>query len=343
MNDQVREHVALKAQACHQIIPTIILGSGASIPHGLPSMGQLSDFLIEDVSADQMNESEPWSEICENLANGDHLEAALEHISLPESLLQKIVRSTWECINRKDHEIYLELAKTRKPLPLGDLLKLMFRSNSRAINIITTNYDRLAEYACNSVDITFETGFYPGYIQSWSQGSHIQLINDPRISRRVSIWKVHGSLDWFKTDSETTLGLPVFSFPHPDMTAQIVTPGVNKFQKTHQDPFRSTINGSDSALDSASGILCIGYGFRDEHIHQKLIKRCRERDLPVVVIAKFLTDEAKAFLFDRAGPHFLGIEESSTGSRIYTDKYRNGAEIPHSELWSVSGYQTLVS
>jgi len=50
---------------------------------------------------------------------------------------------------------------------------------------------------------------------------------------------------------------------------------VSKFQRTHDEPFRSAIQGADLALEHAKGYVCVGFGFRDTHIEPKLVERCR--------------------------------------------------------------------
>ena len=90
----------------------IVLGSGASMPHGLPSMGNLAEYLRNHVSPTHGNEQTGWDAVAAELDAGKHLEAALEGKNLPDSLLQKIVRETWNCVNEKDAEVFFGLART---------------------------------------------------------------------------------------------------------------------------------------------------------------------------------------------------------------------------------------
>lgn len=72
------EDIAKFAQTCFQGSPTIVLGSGASMPHGLRSVGALSDYLRDKLETTGHAEEEAWLLVRTALANGDHLEAALE-------------------------------------------------------------------------------------------------------------------------------------------------------------------------------------------------------------------------------------------------------------------------
>ncbi len=224
---------------------------------------------------------------------------------------------------------------------LGRLLSGMFNSTQTELHVVTTNYDRVAEYACNSIGILFQTGFAPSYVQKWESTGRVKFSHGSKASRVVRIWKVHGSLDWFRTSDDRTVGLSVFELPSANYTPLIVTPGLNKYEKTYEDPFRTTINGADGALRNASAFLCIGFGFRDQHIHPKIVERCREKNVPIVVLAKALTDEAKDFLRNRTGTNYLGVEQDGNGSMVYSPDYPSGAHVPLGDLWSLSGFNTL--
>jgi hypothetical protein len=336
------EEIAKISQSCFHGCPTIVLGSGASMPHGLPSMGELSTYLSENMKTEGDAEDDAWLLVKVALANGDHLEAALEGKTLPASLLSKIVSLTWCCVNEKDMQL-LDAAAQDGNFALGGLLANMFSSTHSEVHVVTTNYDRVAEFACNSRNVLFQTGFAPGYIQTWESTGRVKLVRGAKAARVVKIWKIHGSLDWFRTEDDRTIGLPVFELPSKDnYTPLIVTPGLNKYEKTYEDPFRTTINGADAALKAASAFLCVGFGFRDQHIHPKIIERCRERNVPTVVLARTLTEEAKDFLKNKAGTNYLGIERSGTGSKVYSHTCPEGADVPIPDLWSLDGFNNLV-
>ena len=69
----------------------------------------------------------------------------------------------------------------------------MFKSSLKILNIVTTNYDRLAEYACDQGRIHHYTGFTHGFFRQLAAPTEITS------ARRANIWKVHGSLDWFQS------------------------------------------------------------------------------------------------------------------------------------------------
>ncbi len=305
-------------------------------------MSALSGYLRDNLIAETKAEKDAWLQMSKALGNGDHLEAVLEGKTLPETLLSKIVSLTWQCVNEKDMALLHTAALRNGDFALGRLLSAMFNSTHTELHVVTTNYDRVAEYACNSVGILFQTGFAPGYIQKWESNGRVKFSHGTKKSRVVKIWKVHGSLDWFQTPDERTVGLPVFELPSADHTPLIVTPGLNKYEKTHEDPFRTTINGADMALRNAAAFLCVGFGFRDRHIHPKIIERCQEKNVPIVVLAQKLTDEAKDFLREKAGAQYLGIEQADHESKAYSPEKPEGDSMNRADLWKLTGFNDLI-
>lgn len=340
LNESMKEKkIAEVAQKCYQECPTIILGSGASAPYGLPSMGELATYLSNKLTPEN-DEKDAWRNLKAAIEKGDHLEAVLETNNLPKTLLSKIVDLSWRCVNDKDKKLLETAAFQKDEFELGRLLSGMFNSTQTEIHIVTTNYDRVAEYACNSKGILFQTGFAPGYVQKWEGSDQVRFCQSTRV---VKLWKVHGSLDWFRTSEGRIVGLPVFDLPSENhYTPLIVTPGLHKYASTHNEPFRTMISKTDSALRKASAFLCIGFGFRDWHIQPKIIERCQEGNVPIVVLAKELTDKAKDFLENKAGERFLGIEQDKCGSMVYSPEKPDGSHVAVADLWSLSGFNKFV-
>ncbi len=337
------DEISKLAQSCFESNPTLVLGSGISMPHGLPSMEDLKQFLAKTIKTDGEAEENAWLQVRNAMSQGDHLEVALEGETLPNSLIEKIVQETWMCMNEKDHALFLQAVDENTKFPLGELLKAQFHSSHNEINVVTTNYDRVVEYACNAKGIVHATGFTPGYYQHREGADEVRIHRGLKLAQTVRVWKVHGSLDWFSRADGTTIGMPVFELPGNGLIPQIVTPGLNKFEKTHQEPFRSTIAGADISLEKAYGYLCIGFGFRDPQIEPKLIERCRQESVPVTVLARTLSDEAKKFLRENAGNKYLGLEKSDSGSKVYTASYPDGIEINEPDLWSLDGFLKLIT
>ena len=294
--EKVVERIATVAQSCIQQHPVVILGSGASVVHGLRGMGDLAQYLRDHIQPDEGEEADAWLLIRTALADGDGLEEALLKTAAPLSLVEKIVALTWQAIAEDDLALMARAARGQEHFSLSHLLQGMFKSTHMVTNIVTPNYDRVAEYATDIAGYIHATGFAPGIIRSREGGDPVSIRRGAHAARTVRIWKVHGSLDWFADNAGRVVSLPIPERLPEGFEPLIVTPGVSKYERTHDEPFRSAIQGADRALDQAASFLCVGYGFRDRHIQPKIVDKCRQRNVPIVILARTLTDEAKGFL-----------------------------------------------
>ena len=96
------------------------------------------------------------------------------------------------------------------------------------------------------------------------------------------------------------------------------------------------------ALQSARAYFCVGYGFNDPHMQTKLVERCRAEPVPLVLITKEITPTAKAFLKSGQCKHYMALEASGTGCRMYSTASPNGVDIPGQSLWSLDKFLTMV-
>lgn len=324
-----------QAQDYYAEAPVIILGSGASSAFGIPSMASLASHLMEHVG--KGIDSETWDGFVDLLKQGIDLETALHKVQLTSDLTKQVVMKTWEFINPKDILVFQEALNNPEYFPLGKLIKNMFRSVHREINIITTNYDRLAEYACEQEGIHHYTGFTHGYLR--------RLVNKDNLvaNRKVNIWKVHGSLDWVIRPEGDICALGQLDKIPNGFSPQIVTPGIDKYLTTYHEPYRSIITHSDEVLKSSNSYLCIGFGFNDEHIQEKLVEKCVRENSRIMVLTWSLTDNAKQFLLGGSVRNYLAIErgQSDNQSIIYSSLF-DGAQMVENNYWSQSGFLNLI-
>jgi hypothetical protein len=328
-----------QAQDYHGKAPVIILGSGASAAHGMSGMWALAQHLVANTDLSNLSkiELEVWEKFCQLLKEDVDLESALHQVSASEELTARIVKSTWSLINSEDLNMFQESLQNTSAFPLSRLLGHMFRSSLTKINIITTNYDRLAEYACDQSKIHHYSGFTHGFFRQLASPTEINS------SRRANIWKVHGSLDWFQSPLDDTVALSNIQEVPENYLPQIVTPGTQKYQKTHLEPFRSIINNADQAINEAGSYLCIGYGFNDEHIQPKLMAKCLRLKTPITIITRSLSESARKLILDGKAEHYLAIERGATDddSVVYSSLGSEPLNIARN-IWSLEGYLSLI-
>lgn len=321
--------------------PVIILGSGASAAHGIPGMWPLATHLAGAVTPTGWNATEngEWSSLLAHLKSGKDLESALQEIRPSERQTLFVAESARAYLLPYDDQALTGLLADRRSLPLARLIRHLFSSTHRTLNIVTTNYDRLAEYAADAAEVAVHTGFSQGYLQT--RASEQPAINSSRGSRTVCIWKVHGSLDWFIDGDNRIVGIRGIQNTPPGYRPLMITPGVEKYRLTHGEPFRTILGCSDTALEQARAYFCVGYGFNDEHVQTKLVDRCERETIPLVVITKELTPPAKAFLTGGRCRQYLALEEVAGGVRAYTHLNPSGFVIDGGLSWQLGEFLDL--
>ncbi|MFG0542141.1 SIR2 family protein [Pseudomonas sp. YQ_5] len=328
-----------QAQDYYSKAPLIILGSGASSAHGMSGMWKLAKHLVAntDIAGLSANEIEAWGKFCQVLEAGVDLESALHQVAVTDELTSRIIKATWSLISSEDIQIFHESLQNQAMFPLSRLLRHMFKSSLTKINIVTTNYDRLAEYACDQEGVHHYTGFTHGFFRQ------LAAPNEITSSRRVNIWKVHGSLDWFKSPLEDIVALSNIQGIPVNYRPEIVTPGTQKYQTTHLEPYRSIINNADLAITAASSYLCIGYGFNDEHIQPKLMVKCLRQNTPITIVTYTLSDAAKKLILDGKAQNYLAIERGATDDQsiVYSSLDKTPLTI-EKNIWSLEGYLSLI-
>lgn len=331
------------AQECISKAPVIILGSGASAAYGIPGMPALRTHLLATAAPIDAAPADivEWEKFITRLVTVD-LETALTDIRFSDAMTRHVVVSTWDFLAPYDVLVFHKLLENRKLFPLTRLYHHLFSSVHHEINVVTPNYDLLAEYAADAGEMCHYTGFGYGHLRlrAKAQAPKIHLGGNP--ARTVNIWKVHGSFDWFRDRAGVVMALPSTAKRPSNAEPVIVTPGIEKYRLTYDEPFVSIKQNADLAMQSARAYFCIGYGFNDSHMQTKLIDRCRTDSVPLVLITKEITQTAKAFLGSGQCQRYMAIEESLSGCRMYSIEYPDGVDIPHCGYWSLDQFLTMV-
>ena len=276
----------------------LLVGTGVSVAMdtelGMPA---LKDQLLTSIQED----TDGWMPIAENLRRGVDLETALTEIGWTASLHDEIAKHTAEFVAQKDAGLRDDVLTGKKKWLGEPLLRQLMRGLSPTwprLPIITPNYDMLIEYACSKANIPYITGYHGGILRrhDWSKArERLYRLNQITIGGKrrdtithipcVELMKVHGSINLFRCNSDGTfIENDIWTADHPaDYTPMIAPPGDIKNQealKFHDRLFGEALK----AIDKANAFFVIGYGFRDEHIHQKILNRVYKENVPLIVL-----------------------------------------------------------
>lgn len=256
-----------------------IIGSGLSCAEGLPGMSTLADELCAKVPPQLTPSDLPlWNAINTLLVDGDGLELALHKAPANDAVEDAIISVTADFVLSKELAAIEECLNTGRKLKLSSLLPHLSAQNPKVARIITTNYDRLIEFAVEragwGVDTMMVGRYWGTHNPEASEKSFVQGVlhnsKSPRLHyrNRVRLFKPHGSLDWYSSGG----GVVASVMPLAGQRL-IITPGIGKYRKGYQQPFDAHREQGNAAIDNASAVLCIGYGFNDEHLQTHLLAR----------------------------------------------------------------------
>ena len=192
--------------------------------------------------------------------------AQFEYIGMFRKEIMRILRSRWIALAEKDRASYY------KGL-------LQFQNEYEfPLRVFTLNYDLCVEETCDYENV--QRGFIAGE-RAWDWRSFDETSEDPA---PLMLYKLHGSADWYFNDDDRVAYSDSPSTIEDDDVAMIFG---TSYKLQYVDPFLYLAYELRRwTLDSARVIVCVGYGFNDEHINgilQQALRQNRNRKLLAVV------------------------------------------------------------
>jgi NAD-dependent SIR2 family protein deacetylase len=247
-----------------------LLGAGASVDAGLPTIKELTKCLRERFASHKDRE---FIEIYELLAKADssieiNYEKFFEYfelirlssnrdlfcIRIPDYLL-KVINNPFstDIIRTLMSDILRNYQENAQPEYLSSIAD--FIPQSKRLKVFTLNYDLCVEIACKNNNISLSTGFDG----NWKP----DLFNV--LQKGINLYKLHGSLNWFIDDKWNVRELT--EIPKDQNPELVLGPG-SKIQA--DDPFLTLFNEFHKAVQEAKVCVVIGYGYQDAHINTVL-------------------------------------------------------------------------
>ena len=316
----------------------IIIGSGLSLAEGVPGMAGLADGLIK--ASDNLSEQDQadWEEIKADLVNGLDLESALSRHRPTASVERWIKNVICEILMPAELEIISDIALGRKVLRLSDFLaKILIPSPG--LPIITTNYDRLVEVACEIAGLHVDTiaiGLYAGtfdeQISCMSSCKKVILRKrQPVLDHfpRAIVLKPHGSFDWFQFGDEARR-----SSLNLSANRLIVSPGTNKYRAGYESPFDKHREIANRHIDSCSRLLIVGFGFNDDHLQIHLERKIRD-GTPTIILTRSLGVKVKELAEKAPNCYCISSHPTSSISGFSFTTHRSGFVHEGPNLWDL--------
>lgn len=183
--------------------------------------------------------------------------------------------------------------------PMNNLAAWAARADYRhPIEIFTVNYDLLMESALDGHGVPYFDGFV-GNLRAKFRTDLVEApVGDPGgyvASRFVRLWKLHGSVNWVRSDDNQIVrtGQPAIDLP------AAIYPSDAKYEESRRVPFLVLQDRLRRALHQPETIVLVsGFSFADDHLNEMLFDAAIRRERSEFVV--FSYDDISEHLIERA-------------------------------------------
>ncbi len=342
-------------QTFFQVTPHVVLGTGTScaVDAGF-GMEALRDVLFSSIKKESLDKksARQWARVAKALGKGFDVEHSLD-FATTDKLRELILIETGASIASLDQKFAAPICKREREWPamtiINKIISGLSISDSNALNVITTNYDLLFEYACAAYDIKCIDGFCGSVIKNEDWAASLQtvchktkVVRNKRENvkneflRHVRLYKVHGSLNRFFVNNEVVEVDMWISNAPVDVERVIITPGSSKYEKIQK--YRRELQAkADESVKSAHGFLFLGYGMNDVHIERYIKQRIQKDRKPAVFITRNLNARMEDFAKQNDNVWIVcGLEDPNSGSRIFNNQLGGWLHVAGKRLWEFS-------
>ncbi len=335
--------------------PFTFLGSGMSCAldprFGMPALRVALEEGMRGQALTAQGASE-WAAVVASLGRDSDLESAMNAVK-DDGLLAAVTDITSAFIAATDRECAFAIANGEAQWPAARLFEKLVEtlpSGRSALHVLTPNYDLLLEYSCDVAGIPYANGFIGGVsrVLDWnavemslgryaqvSRGRTLKTAWQPR--KRLCLYKVHGSLDYFFHRGQFVENAAWMWSPPKSAQRVMITPGSSKFE-TLQRYRRELIETADGAIDKANRFLFLGYGFNDTHLEVYTTRKLVTQGCLGLIVTRDSNPRIEA-ITRQAKNLWLVCKQSdpsSNGTRVFNAQYSDWVEIPGRRLWDVS-------
>lgn len=315
----------------------LFTGAGASVELGIPAMWNMAhelyaffnrrewpnnllsrfDHLLRESDFDL----ESFIELIETVERGEQGRQQLR-LESDDDVLHSVRMMRWET------EWYLQHSCERIRMADASVLwgSTLRRADNHDICIVTTNYDRAIENACEIERVSYDDGFARFREREYAEWNGIDS------SSRLKLIKIHGSTDWYRDLNGRTYKLkhpmPLYGelfvsardSGSPELTSAMVLPTREKL--INHPPYPDLVTEFRNTARIAEIAFFVGTSLRDPDILD-IYRQCRgriptyrvnqkplETDAPGEFQDKYITDTASGFLISTL-PRFLETEDSA--------------------------------
>lgn len=305
-----------KLQSCFGEKTVLIVGSGLSCAEGIPGMPGLSQFLCANVPdlLSKSNDLNTWQDIAVKLQAGQDLESVLLSRQISTALEDTIIKLTSELILKHELLVLEQCVTNQRKLKVEKLLPYLSVANPKVVDIITTNYDRLIEFAGERLGFGVDTMMVGKFLGKHNPKESLFSLCSGIAERnrratlvykdRIHLYKPHGSLDWYSTSNGILSSALNFDCPR-----MIITPGTQKYLKGYESPFDGHRDQGNRKIDEATSIIFVGYGFNDTHLQTHISDKL-QKGTKGIILTRTLSENAQNII--KKSPQLIALSYSES-------------------------------
>lgn len=353
----VMSQVRKELREFFSVTPHIVLGTGTSCAVDVGfGMGALQTALQKGVDERSLKKTSArqWQRVLQNLRKGLDLESSLNAAEADD--LQKLILGiTCETVAAMDQKYASAICLGREKWPAMAIVQKVFEGVSSAdentLEVITTNYDLLLEYACVANRITCVDGYCGCVVRHRDWDATLRglkhkvsrVVNKKKVEgnefkKHIRLYKVHGSLNWFMMGEDVIENDMWVDRGDVGLERVMITPGLAKYKRM-QD-FRTELQtDTDVAVNRAKAFLFLGYGMNDAHVERYIVKRIGEEGVPALIVTREWNKRIEKLARKNSCVTVVcGMDNPLEGSRVFSPHKKDWQEIPGKCLWDFSEF-----
>lgn len=225
------------------------------------------------------------------------------------------------------------------PLDLhGEFVRRIAQRADPSVTVFSLNYDPLVERAAAMVRVRLIDGYFGAeqcYFEPAAFDERIGRIRGSHRGRQfeetvkpVHLLKLHGSLGWYECPTNGVRRCGFSARPPASAKRLMIPPQRRKAADTMNPPYSALWSAFRGRLGQNAApinrLVCIGYGFADEHVNAIIDSALARPDFTVLIFSKALADPVWARW--SAKPNAIVVTENRCAL-----KSRMGAG--HTDLW----------
>lgn len=312
----------------------LLLGAGASCAAGLPDISTLRSLVLRELAPGPRA-------LADALYTDRNLEEGLTRLRRIRALLdegEEFAGFTPESARDLEAKITEGIINNlTTPTPNLDAVRAFAfwaagEYYTRPIEVFTVNYDLLIETGLESVGASYFDGFV-GSIRAQFRADLVE----PRAagaledlpSSFVRLWKLHGSLNWLRTDDGKVVRTGD-AVPQKDMAA--IYPSDEKYDHSRRLPFVVLHDRLRRALAEPETLTLVsGYSFGDAHLNEVLLEAAMRH--PRSEIAVFCYNEIPETLESNIQPNITVIAATEGIVSGEHRSWQNSEQAPPGDVW----------